>query len=373
MEAIHISGVLLPEAEKVDLYLVDGKISYQKPAEYRTLADQCWIAPGLVDAHCHIGLGVEGAVSDETILAQAKADLAAGVLLVRDAGTASDTRWVNERADLPRIIRAGRHIARPKRYLRHLAVEIQPGQLVDEVATQAQAGDGWVKLVGDWIDRETGDLDRLWDFDEAKLAIAKAHELGAKVTAHCFAESSVYDLVRAGIDCIEHGTGLDDETISLMAANNVALVPTMFNLENFPGIANQATKYPVYAEHMRKLYRSRLDTLGKCLDAGVQIYAGTDAGTVIKHGSIGEEITRLASLGGVEFALGAASWRAKRWLLNSVAERTGQQLVTQLPFVEQFFAEGAPADLVIYLADPLVDAQRAASPDHVVLGGQLIR
>ena len=62
------------------------------------------------------------------------------------------------RDDLPRLIRAGRHIARTKRYIRHLGIEIEPDQLVGEIETQAAAGDGWVKLAADWIDREVGDL-----------------------------------------------------------------------------------------------------------------------------------------------------------------------------------------------------------------------
>lgn len=41
----------------------------------------------------------------------------------------------------------GRHIARPKRYSRNFAEEVEPDQLVDEVVTQAERGDGWVKIV----------------------------------------------------------------------------------------------------------------------------------------------------------------------------------------------------------------------------------
>lgn len=50
-----------------------------------------------------------------------------------------------------------------------------------------------------------------------EAAIAEAHRLGARVTAHCFAEDSLRDLVEAGIDCIEHATGLTDETVPLFA------------------------------------------------------------------------------------------------------------------------------------------------------------
>ena len=56
----------------------------------------------------------------------ALADRAAGALLLRDAGSPADTRWMDHRTDLPEIIRAGRHIARPKRYLRNYGDEVEP-------------------------------------------------------------------------------------------------------------------------------------------------------------------------------------------------------------------------------------------------------
>ena len=169
--------------------------------------------PGLVDAHCHVGLERQGAVPDERAEQQALADRDAGALLLRDAGSPADTRWMDQRADLPKIIRAGRHIARPKRYLRNYGEEVEPDELIAEVERQAARGDGWVKLVGDWIDRDVGDLTPLWPADVAAAAITRAHELGCRVTAHVFGEQAVAELVAAGIDGIEHGTGIDDATI----------------------------------------------------------------------------------------------------------------------------------------------------------------
>ena len=77
-------------------------------------------------------------------------------------------------------------------------------------------GDGWVKLVGDWIDREVGDLAPLWSDDVLKAAIDAAHANGARVTAHVFGEDALPGLIKAGIDCIEHGTGITDDVIDLM-------------------------------------------------------------------------------------------------------------------------------------------------------------
>jgi imidazolonepropionase-like amidohydrolase len=353
---LHLSGVVLPAGEQRDLWVVDGLIRTEPVADAVTVCRGAWIMPGLVDAHCHIGLGPHGPVADEVAEAQAITDRDAGTLLVRDAGSPIDTHWIDERADLPRIIRAGRHIARTKRYLRDYANEIEPEELINEVARQAVRGDGWVKLVGDWIDRDSGDLGPLWPADVAAAAIAKAHELGAKVTAHCFGEESVQQLVRAGIDGIEHGTGLDTATIELMAAKQVALVPTMINLENFTEFADAGQeKFPRYAAHMRDLHARRFQTLGAAVEAGVPVFAGTDAGGTISHGLIGEEVGLLAQLGGAEFALGAASWRAREWLGAPA------------------LADGAWADLVVFDADPRQELSVVSHPRLVILRGRVVR
>jgi imidazolonepropionase-like amidohydrolase len=352
---LHLNGVLLPDGEVRDLWVVDGVIRVEPVAGAVTVCRGAWIMPGLVDAHCHIGLGAEGAVSAEVAETQATTDRDAGTLLVRDAGSPVDTHWIDEREDLPRIIRAGRHIARPKRYIRNYAEEIEPGHLVAEVARQARRGDGWVKLVGDWIDRDTGDLAPLWPVDIAAAAIAKAHELGARVTAHCFGEQSVHELVRAGIDGIEHGTGLDASTIALMAERRVALVPTLINLANFPAFADAGeAKFPAYAAHMRALHAKRFATIGAAVEAGVPVYAGTDAGGTISHGMLGAEIGLLARVGGPEFALGAASWHAREWL--------GAPPVV----------DGAWADLVVHDADPRLDVEVTRHPALVILRGRVV-
>lgn len=354
-QRLHLNGVLLPGGEPRDLWLVDGLIRTEPVAGAVTICTGAWILPGLVDAHCHVGLGEHGAVSLPVAETQAATDRDAGTLLIRDAGSPVDTHWMDERADLPRIIRAGRHIARPRRYLRDYAEEVEPDALIDEVARQAARGDGWVKLVGDWIDRDTGDLAPLWPEAVATAAIARAHELGARVTAHCFGEESVQQLVRAGIDGIEHGTGLDAETIALMAERQVALVPTMINLENFPGFADAGeARFPAYATHMRALHARRFATITAAIEAGVPVFAGTDAGGSIQHGLLGAEIGLLARLGGPDFALGAASWRAREWL--------GAPAVT----------DGAWADLVVYSTDPRRDPEVTRRPELVILRGRVV-
>ncbi|CAL8977570.1 putative protein [Tessaracoccus sp. O5.2] len=353
--ALRIAGVFLPDDEPRELWIDGGLLTDEPVSGAETLAEGCWVLPGLVDAHCHIGLGPEGGVSHDRTLQQARADLAAGTMLIRDAGSPSDTRWVQQDAALPRLLRAGRHVARPKRYIRHLGAEVEPEQLVDQVRHEARSGDGWVKLVGDWIDRGVGDLAPLWPADVAAQAIAVAHEEGARVTAHCFGEQAVHELVAAGIDCIEHGTGLSDEGIADMAARGTALVPTMINLDNFPAYAAPAQeKFPRYFTHMMDLYERRHRTIGAAIEAGVPVYAGTDAGTVIEHGRIRDEIDELAAIAGADYALGAASWRARTWL--------GADSLTP----------GASADLIVLDADPRQDLSTLRRPRALVLRGRVI-
>ena len=255
--------------------------------------------------------------------------------------------------DLPRIIRAGRHLARPKRYQRGFAIELDDeSQLPDAVAEQARWGDGWVKLVGDWIDRDVGDLAPLWSDDVLKAAIDAAHANGARVTAHVFSEDALPGLINAGIDCIEHGTGLTDDTVELMVEHGTALVPTLINIENFPGIADAAEKYPVYARHIRDLYEQCYPRIAAAREAGVPIYAGTDAGSTVAHGRIADEIDALKAIGmRPTEALGAACWDARGWLGRPSLEH------------------GASADLVCYSEDPRSGAGVLNNPEVVILRG----
>ncbi|MCX6465532.1 MAG: amidohydrolase family protein [Pseudonocardiales bacterium] len=319
----------MPGETTVSLHVDDRGYLVDEPvAGSEVLVDGGWIVPGLVDAHCHVGLGPAGPVDLEEADAQARVDR--------------------------EIIRAGRHLARPKRYIPGLAVETDEVELLpDLVAEQAAAGDGWVKLVGDWIDRGAGDLAPLWPDDVLRAAIDAAHAAGARVTAHVFGTDALPGLIDAGIDCIEHGTGLTDDLIARMAERGTALVPTLINVETFPGIADSAAKYPVYADHMRALHAGAHDVVRRATEAGVPVYAGTDAGGGIAHGRIADEIRALAAAGHPA-PLGAASWAARSWLGRPAPH------------------PGVLADLVVYRSDPRTDLAVLDHPALILLRGRLV-
>jgi imidazolonepropionase-like amidohydrolase len=355
---IEFSGPVLTSAEQErrGLWSVDGVLTFQRPAAAPDVVLDGWVIPGLVDAHCHIGLGPGGDVPDHTVEEQAVTDRDAGTLLVRDAGAVHDTRWLQRRADLPRIIRSGRHIARTRRYLRGFAVEVEPENLVEAVRKQALAGDGWVKLVGDWIDRDAGDLAPSFPAAVLKDAVRAAHEEGARVTAHCFAEDTLDDMLDAGIDCIEHGTGLLPRHLPRFVEQGVPIVPTLINIATFPEIAAQAAaKFPRYAAHMRALWERRSERILEAFEAGVSIYAGTDAGSVIRHGRIADEIQALHAAGlPARAALDAGAWAARAWL--------GADAI----------AEGASADVLVCAEDPRARLETLGEPRHIVLRGELL-
>jgi imidazolonepropionase-like amidohydrolase len=359
-QVLHLTGPVLVGLDEVrpEAWVLGGRTTYERPTgDHDVVTVEGWVLPGLVDAHCHVGLGPHGEVSAEESEQQALTDRENGTLLIRDAGSPADTRWVDEREDLPRLIRAGRHIARTRRYIRNFAWEVEPDQLVEQVRLEARAGDGWVKLVGDWIDREVGDLTPCWPRDVLVEAVAAAHEEGARVTAHCFGEESLRDLAAAGTDCVEHACGLEDDTVAAFAEQGIAVVPTLVNIDTFPAIAEPAReKFPEYHRHMLDLHDRRYDTIRAAHEAGVPVYVGTDAGGALAHGLAAQEVERLTRCGLSPLeALDAGTWAARSWLGRPALE------------------EGASADLLVLPEDPRVDVGVLRAPRAVILRGRTVR
>ncbi|WP_396044107.1 amidohydrolase family protein [Cellulomonas sp. P22] len=361
---LHLRGTLVldDEREVGDAWVVGGRLTFERP---RTATDvevlEGWALPGLVDVHCHIGLGPDGAVDRTTARAQAVADRDSGVLLVRDAGSPADTAWVHDEPDLPRLLRAGHHLALPKRYLRHYGRELDDvGELPRAVAQEAARGDGWVKLVADWIDRDLGpegDLRPLWPADVLVEAVAAAHDAGARVTAHTFSTEALDPLLDAGVDCLEHATGASAAQIERIAAAGVPVTATLLQVAQFEAIARRAdARYPRYAARMRAMHARRHEHVRDLHDAGVRLLVGTDAGGTIGHGRIADEAAELVRAGiPAREVVAAASWRTREWL-----GAPGP-------------AEGDQPDLVVYPADPRQDVGVLAAPSAVVLRGTRVR
>jgi imidazolonepropionase-like amidohydrolase len=107
---------------------------------------------------------------------------------------------------------------------------------------------------------------------------------------------------------------------------------------------------------MTDLYKRRRDTLLAAYEAGVAMYAGSDGGGISRHGNLAGEVIAMADLGlPPEYALGAASWRARDWLgWNATLE------------------EGAPADFLVFDSNPLLDLSVLRRPSRIVLRGAVV-
>ena len=107
---------------------------------------------------------------------------------------------------------------------------------------------------------------------------------------------------------------------------------------------------------MRDLHARRRDTIMAAYEAGVAIYAGTDAGGVLPHGNIaGEVLAMPRPRAQPADALGAASWRARAWL-----------------GLDGTLAEGAPADFVVYPTATRWRPPVLREPARVVLRGAVV-
>jgi imidazolonepropionase-like amidohydrolase len=357
--ALHVRGVVLPDDEVRDLWLVGDRVTFEPVKDATTVSRDGFVLPGLVDAHCHIGIapGGEPVTTVDQARGLAAVDRDAGVLAIRDAGSPYPYAQLDDDPDVPRLARAGRHVAPVKRYLRDIGVEVDAADVPATVTAQAAAGNGWVKVVGDWIERSVGDLAPAWDAATLMAAVDAAHAAGARVAVHTFSEEAVRVMVQAGVDSVEHGTGLSTDLIDEMARQRIALVPTMLNVSTFGGIADRAQeKFPTYAAHMRALGATFPTLVRAAHEAGVPIYVGTDAGGGIQHGRAAEEMLLLHEQAGMPAVevLRAASWGAREWL--------------GFPSL----VEGGLADLVVYDTDPRVDLGVVRTPRHIILRGKVV-
>ena len=357
MTAYELTGPLLVDENATVgvAWVVGGRITYERPRSGEITRVDGWVIPGMVDMHCHLAVGPSGPVEGDLVVKQAIVERDAGVLLVRDTGSASSLDVLNGRVDLPKVSRSGRFIARPKRYLKGYAVEVEPDELAAEAARQARASGAWVKIIADWIDRDMGDdadLAPLWTPAQLADAIAAVHAEGARVTAHTFATESIDALLGGGIDCIEHGTGMTSDQMQLAAFTGTPVVPTLLQIANFASFAAQGReRFPRFAARMQGMYDSRHEHARQMWEAGITLLVGTDAGTSIAHGDLAREAVEMAQCIPAAEVVAGATWRARHFLGAPV------------------LAEGDPADLVILNEDPREDIRVLGAPVRVMLEG----
>ena len=199
--------------------------------------------------------------------------------------------------------------------------------------------------------------------DELRAGVEEAHKAGRKTAAHAHGSDGIKAAVRAGIDSIEHGSFMTDETIGLMQERGTAFSVTLCSSEGFfnapPGsVADWA---------MSKAMRVRAamdDSFRRAYQAGVKLVLGTDAGTPYnRHGENARELALMVRLG-------ADPLEALR-----AGTRNGAELLGKRDEIGSIEA-GKLADLVLCRGDVVADISRLCNPGDirlVVQGGRIVR
>lgn len=339
----RVRAVLLPDgSDPVDLWIAGGRITAE-PQDGAELLPGGWVLPGLVDSHVHLSVDAAGTGhapgSAEVVAANVRAHLRRGVLTVRDVGAVPGSRVPEHAGDVLRLVRAGRFLAPPGRYIEGLYEGVEPGGLVDAALAEVASGATWVKVVADFpITMPGGRTEPNYDLETLTAVVDAAHAAGARVAAHVTGKA-LADVVAAGVDSVEHGVRMDAEMLAALGRRGGAWTPTIGTTSEMM----DGARFERVAERFSAL-------LPRAAELGVTVLAGTDTRPA---GSVPGEIDLLRRCGmAPTAALAAASTAARRYL--------------GLPGLEA----GAPADLVCYPADPRSDPEVLAGPSAVVVGGR---
>ncbi len=349
------------------------------------------LAPGLVDAHVHLALDggadvVAGLVGRGIpaltlrALANAVAQLRAGVTTVRDLGAPDDLIVALTGAGewhvvaSPRIVAAGTVTATAG----HGAFfgRVADGSDAVRTAVREIAGTGatWIKVFasGGVVTPRSSPHGQQWFDDELGEAVATARCLGLRVAAHSHSRGGILAALRAGVDSVEHCSAVDAEVVDALRAAEIDVpvdggparrvskaVSTYVATERFASSGHLEASRPDIVEKILAHAPQEQASLRRLVDADVPLVAGTDSGTT--HNPHGSGLAEQAQL---LVEAGASS----RWALQAMTVRAGDLLGEPVGVIEP----ARWADLVTFDGDPTEDVMALARPLAVGLGGRCV-
>jgi len=336
------------------------------------------IAPGLIDAHVHVGLDgrpdvtTARAESDFTASYRTTENLrdavAAGVTTVRDLGARGSLaidagETVAEGViDGPRVLAAGKAVVMTGGHGNWFGREADgPHEVRKAAREQLKRGADVVKCMATGGVLTEGAVTGAPELTRTEIE-ALVDAAAAKRTptaAHCHGAEGIKNAVRAGISSVEHGTFMDEEAAELMAETGTYWVPTASALH---GIVEHGTEGGIPEDAVRKADRSA-EAFGEAWDralaADVPIAMGTDAGTPFNYfADIPGELELM-----VEYGLDPAE--ALTAATVNAADLLGLDDVGRV-------AEGYAADLVVLGDDPSEDATAWRDPEAVFRDGERV-
>lgn len=176
--------------------------------------------------------------------------------------------------------------------------------------------------------------------DEATVAVQEAHRAGRRVLSHCQGLEAVRNAVDAGVDSVDHGDGLDEETATRMAAQGIFLVPT-FSPRHYYTEVRLAEQWRI--TRAEQVAGQRYAAFAVALEQGVRIALGSDCGAASRmpNGRNALELRLMVEAGlSTDHALRAGT--------SEAAALLGRQDIGAVEL-------GKKADLIVIDGDPLSD------------------
>lgn len=350
-----------------------------EPGSASTTREVGLTIPGLIDMHVHLvwdgsadPVATLRGESEQDLVVRAienaRAQLRGGVTTVRDLGSVADVATTVARAvrvgriDGPRVHASGRTIIITGGHDPFWGIESDsPAACRRAVRELRSAGADLIKVsaTGGVYGQAVGEEPGASELSAAELSaiVDEAARFELPVAAHAVGQDGIANAIEAGVDTIEHGNLMDEESLAALVERNIGYDPTLFVYRE---IAEGDADVPDYArENALGVIEHHRTAVQRALDSEARILAGSDAGSPhTPHPSLHLELASLVDVGADEATvLDAATLAAARELGR--------------PELGTIEAE-TPADLVCFDDDPLDDIAAIETPTAVVSDGSLV-
>lgn len=239
-----------------------------------------------------------------------------------------------------------------------------PDECRKAVREQASYGTNWLKIYAtagygtSMTDDGYIDSGLNWTELEFGAIVDEARARGLRVAAHATTLSCTQMAIDFGVDSIEHAHTIRPAMAEQIAAKGISIVPTLTtSIHTARGIAGPCT--PLW----RRIPEVQRRSLLNCVEAGVNIVMGTDAGS----GSIPWTHVNQAVELQNQVAVGLTPIQSIRSATTVAAALLGLQ--DQVGEIRP----GLRADLVAVAGNPLADVSVLEHIDFVMKDGQIVR